>query len=352
MTDLWRKSFLGANGTIGDAIAIIESSGTQICLVLNFDNVLIGTVTDGDVRRGMLRGLGLGAPVAEIMNRTPKVVSHKDGTKRVQAIMHSLLLRQVPIVDDNGRVCGLVTANDLLRPEGAARENHVVLMAGGLGNRLRPLTEDTPKPLLRVGTKPLLETILETFISFDFRNFYISVNYRADMVKAYFGDGKAWGCNIEYLEESERLGTAGPLGLIPELPDQPIIIMNGDLLTKVNFANLLEFHAEHRAKATMCVREYDFQVPYGVVNIEDHRIVSIVEKPVHTFFVNAGIYVLDSCMLKLIPSGQPLDMTDLFARILAHDDETAVFPIREYWMDIGRIDDFERANGEFKEIFG
>lgn len=352
MTEKWRKSFLGADGTIGDAIAIIESGGTQICLVLEAGDRLIGTVTDGDVRRGMLRGLGLGASVTEIMNRKPKTVSPQDGTKHVQALMHSLLLRQVPIVDDDGRVCGLVTANDLLRPKGGARENPVVLMAGGLGNRLRPLTEDTPKPLLRVGAKPLLETILETFIGFDFRNFYISVNYRAEMVKAHFGDGKAWGCTIEYLEENDRLGTAGPLGLIPIAPDKPLIVMNGDLLTKVNFANLLEFHAEHRSMATMCVREYDFQVPYGVVNIEDHRIVSIVEKPVHTFFVNAGIYVLDPSVLELIPKGRPLDMTDLFARILARGDETAVFPIREYWMDIGRIDDFERANGEFKEIFG
>lgn len=352
MVKQWMNSILGCDGTIADSIRIIEEGGAQICLVLDGDSRLMGTVTDGDVRRAILRGLTLDRPVAEVMNHRPRAVGPDEGRDRIHSLMAASLLRQVPIVDSDGRVVGLVTANDFLQPAGTARANAVVLMAGGLGNRLRPLTENTPKPLLKVGAKPLLETILETFIGFDFRKFYISVNYKAEMVKAHFGDGSAWNCQIEYLEESERLGTAGPLGLIPEAPTAPLIVMNGDLLTKVNFASLLEFHREHRSAATMCVREYDFQVPYGVVNIEDHRITSIVEKPVHTFFVNAGIYVLDPAALALIPPGKYFDMIDLFDSILKRGDETAVFPIREYWMDIGRIDDFERANGEFAQIFG
>jgi NDP-sugar pyrophosphorylase family protein len=224
-------------------------------------------------------------------------------------------------------------------------------MAGGLGNRLRPLTEDVPKPLLKVGRKPLLETILETFRSHEFRNFYISVNYKAEMIKAHFGDGEKWKCTIRYLEENDRLGTAGALGLIPETPTQPLLIMNGDVLTNVDFSSLLSFHGEHQAKATMCVREFDFQVPYGVVNIDEHRITGIVEKPVHSFFVNAGIYVIDPELLSFVPKSGSFDMPDLFASALDKGMPTAAFPIREYWTDIGRIDDFHRANGDYASIF-
>jgi len=352
MSKSWKNATLNQTGRVADAISIIDNSGVQICLVVDGDGRLAGTITDGDVRRGILRGLGLDTPVTDIMNHHPRVARPEDGRERIQRIMADNLLRQVPLVDSEGRLVGLVIDKDLTRIPELGRDNPVVLMAGGLGNRLRPLTENTPKPLLRVGAKPLLETILEAFIAFDFRNFYISVNYKAEMVKDHFGDGSNLGCRISYLEEDRRLGTAGALGLLPECPTVPLIVMNGDLLTKVNFASLLEFHREHRSVATMCVREYDFQVPYGVVNIQDHRIVGIVEKPVHSFFVNAGIYVLDPSVLHLIPPDEPFDMTQLFDRIVAAGENTAVFPIREYWLDIGRIDDFERANGDFTRIFG
>lgn len=348
----WQNTILKVGGHVADAIRIIDSSGSQICLVVEEDGRLKGTVTDGDVRRAILRGLGLDTPVETIMNHAPKVALPEEGRERVQQLMAANLLRQIPLVDAEGRVVGLAVDTELSGIAGSARDNAVVLMAGGLGNRLRPLTDDMPKPLLKVGAKPLLETILETFIGFDFRDFYISVNYRAEMVKAHFGDGSRLGCRVSYLEENQRLGTAGALGLLPTRPTAPFIVMNGDLLTKVNFASLLEFHREHRAAATMCVREYDFQVPYGVVNIEDHRIVSLVEKPVHSFFVNAGIYVLDPSVLDLIPKGRYFDMTELFEGLIKSGADTAVFPIREYWLDIGRIDDFERANGEFARVFG
>jgi NDP-sugar pyrophosphorylase family protein len=203
-----------------------------------------------------------------------------------------------------------------------------------------------------VGTKPLLETIIENFVQHGFRRFYISVNYLADKVKDHFGDGRALGCEIRYLEETEQLGTAGALGLLPERPDSPLVVMNGDVLTKVNFAQLLEFHHEHAAAATMCVREYDFQVPYGVVQLSEHRIAQLVEKPVYSFFVNAGIYVIEPDLLDLVPAGARLfHMTDLFATVVEGGRETAAFPIREYWIDIGQIDDFHRANGDFSRNF-
>ncbi|AVM74867.1 D-glycero-alpha-D-manno-heptose 1-phosphate guanylyltransferase [Magnetospirillum gryphiswaldense MSR-1] len=348
----WAKSLIGPDGKIAEALEILETGGLQICLVVDTGNRLIGTITDGDVRRGILKGISLDAPATLIMNSKPRVVSPADSQQRIQSLMDDLFLRHVPMVDANGVLVDLITSVDYLRAQQKLADNVVVLMAGGLGSRLRPLTAQTPKPLLKVGSQPLLEIILENFVAAHFKRFYISVNYKAEMVKDHFGDGSKWGCQIEYLEENERLGTAGALSLIQEQINAPMVVMNGDLLTKVNFRNLLDFHREHDSIATMCVREYDFQVPYGVVNIENHRITGLVEKPIHNFFVNAGIYVLSPQALDYIPKGQYYDMTQLFQTLLDIKRETAVFPIREYWLDIGHIADFERANGEFHSIFG
>lgn len=351
MTEFWRKSTLPAHGTISEAFAIIETGGTQFCMVIDADGKLLGTITDGDIRRGLLKGLTLDEPVAKVMNTTPKIVSPEDSRAHIQGIIVNFLVRQLPVVADDGRVVGLITANEFLHPHGVARDNAVVLLAGGMGNRLRPLTENTPKPLLKVGSKPLLETILETLISFNFRKFFISVNFKAEMVKAHFGNGSEWGCSIDYLEETTKLGTAGPLSLIPERQNSPLIVMNGDLLTKVNFSSLLEFHRQSGSDATMCVREYDFNVPYGVVDINGTSISSIEEKPVYNFFVNAGIYVIEAPVLEIIPKNKYFDMTDLFKILIESKYKTNAFPIQEYWMDIGKIDDFEKANGDFSRIF-
>lgn len=346
----WHKTFLAPTGTIAESIRIIEEGGVQICLVVDKGGRLLGTVTDGDARRGILRSLPLDAPVADIMRTNPFTGRPEDDNDTLLATMNQAQIRQLPLVDAGGHVVGLVTHAELTA-HSATRDNWVVLMAGGLGQRLRPMTDSVPKPLLKVGNKPLLETILETFIAHGFRKFFLSVNYKAEMVKAHFGDGTRWNCTIRYLEEKERLGTAGALGLLPEPPTVPLIVMNGDVLTKVNFASLVDFHREQCAAATMCVREYDFQVPYGVVNIEDGRITSLEEKPVHTFFVNAGIYVVEPTALAHVPEHRYFDMTDLFSRVIAAGQPTAVFPIREYWLDIGQPDDFNRANGEFASIF-
>ncbi len=345
----WKKTLIDPAATIGEAIKIIDVSSLQICLVVDGDGRLLGTVTDGDVRRGILRSLPLDAPVTEVMKRDPLSGHLADGRERLLEIMLPRDVRQLPILDAHDRVVDLVLRDTLRAPPPV--DNWVVLMAGGLGTRLRPMTEDIPKPLLKIGRKPLLETILKSFVEYSFRRFYISVNYKSEMVKRYFGDGSRWGVEIRYLEEDDKLGTAGALGLIPEKPSDPLIVMNADLLTRVNFANLLDSHREHRAHATMCIREYDFQVPFGVVAIEDHRIVAIEEKPVQSFFVNAGIYVIEPELLALVSGNGPLEMTDLFARIKEAGYDTSVFPVREYWLDVGRLDDFERANGDFKGFF-
>lgn len=346
----WMKALLPITGTVRDAIQIIDKSGAQICLVTDETSRLMGTITDGDIRRGILRAVSLDTPAREIMQKRPVVGSPSDSPDDLLQTMRSKMVRQLPIVDDSGVIIGMVTFDELTSAT-SARENWVVLMAGGLGNRLRPLTEDTPKPLLKIGHKPLLETIIEAFTQCQFRRFYISVNYRAERIKEHFGDGRGWGCEIRYLEEREQLGTAGALALLPDRPAAPLIVMNGDVLTKVNFASLVDFHREQRASATMCVRAYDFQVPYGVVNLRGQQIESIVEKPVHAFFVNAGIYVLEPSALDLVRSDERLDMTDLFEALIREKRSTAAFPIREYWIDIGRLDDFEKANGEYGQNF-
>jgi NDP-sugar pyrophosphorylase family protein len=220
-------------------------------------------------------------------------------------------------------------------------------MAGGMGQRLRPLTEDCPKPLLSVGGRPLLETILLQFREHGFQRFFISVNYRADMVEGHFGDGDALGVTVNYLREDAPLGTAGALGALPDAPREPVFVMNGDVLTRVDFSGMLSFHREHKAAATMAVRGFEMQVPYGVVNVEDQRITAIEEKPVHRFFVNAGIYVLEPDVVAAIPKGEHLDMPALFTRLHAQGRTTAAFPVHEYWMDIGRKQDFDQANTDY-----
>jgi NDP-sugar pyrophosphorylase family protein len=225
-------------------------------------------------------------------------------------------------------------------------------MAGGLGKRLGSLTQSCPKPLLKIGGTPILEIIVNRLAEQGFRKLFISVNYRGEMIEDHFGDGARWTADIQYLREPERLGTAGALSLLPERPPQPFVVMNGDLLTKLNLKHLLDFHREHRAKATMCVREYQFQVPFGVVQADEHRLLGIDEKPTHRFLVNAGIYALDPDVLDLVPKNQMFDMPHLFEKLVATGHETMAFPIREYWMDIGRMDDLEQAASEYCEIFG
>jgi NDP-sugar pyrophosphorylase family protein len=307
-------------------------------------------VTDGDIRRALLRSVSLEEPVEKIMNRSPHVSAPDETSAQRIKTMTALSIHQIPIVTAEGRLVGLELLESLVA-ETALHDNWVLLMAGGVGSRLRPLTEETPKPLLEVGGKPILETILERFVGQGFRRFYISVNYHADQVTAHFGDGKRWGAEIRYLHEADALGTAGPLGLIETPPPDPLLVMNGDLLTKVNFESLLAYHLENGADATMAVREYDFQVPFGVVSLDDYQIIDIEEKPVHHCFVNAGMYVINTDVLKSVEKRVYLDMPEFFRRLKEAGIKTSAFPVREYWLDIGRIDDFNQANIDFEKDF-
>ncbi|MGE4192505.1 MAG: nucleotidyltransferase family protein [Pseudodesulfovibrio sp.] len=345
----WTSALIPVTATVRDTAETLNRTSLQIALVADEQGCLKGVITDGDIRRGLLAGKTMESPAAEIMETEFFSAGPDDDQAALLATMRSRDIRQVPLLDGEGRVVGLRTLFDIITP--ARRDNWVVLMAGGLGQRLRPLTEDCPKPLLNVGNKPLLKTILDQFASYGFTKFYISVNYRADMVEDYFGDGSKHGVEIRYLREKAQLGTAGAVGLIEEKPDAPIFVMNGDLLTKVDFPGMLDFHLEQNARATMAVRRFEFQVPYGVVNVENHRITALEEKPTHKFFVNAGIYVLDPDVAAAIPKNEYLDMPSLFGRLMDKGEPTAAFPIHEYWMDIGRKQDFDQANFDYDMHF-
>jgi dTDP-glucose pyrophosphorylase len=345
----WSEVLVKPTDCIRTVIELIDNSSLQIALVVSEKEKLLGTVTDGDIRRGILSEVPLDSSVEKIMCTSPSVAKSGDTKETIFSSMRQNELQQMPIINAQGILVGLETMEDLvINP---TRPNHVVLMAGGLGKRLHPLTEDCPKPLLKVGTRPILETIITNFMEYGFNQFSICVNYQADKLKNYFADGKSLGAHIEYIEEDKRMGTVGALSLITQKLKHPLFVMNGDILTKVNFKHLLDFHFQHESIGTMCVRKYDFQVPYGVVNIGNVKIKDIEEKPTHRFFVNAGIYVLDPKALAFIPQNAYFDMPDLFKELVSHGHNTAAFPIREYWIDIGHQDDFYRANGDFENVF-
>lgn len=335
--------------SIIEAIKAIEAGGAQIALVTDTEGKLLGTVTDGDIRRGLLKGIATSQAVAQVMNKTPRVLDAGLGRAAAVEMMRRLSIHQLPVIDAHSRVVGLELFDELVAPQDS--DTLVVLMAGGLGTRLRPLTENVPKPMIPVGGRPLLETIVRNFETQGFRRIFLSVNYKSEVIREHFGDGLRFGVSIDYLVEQQRLGTAGALSLLPQRPTGPIIVMNGDLLTSVNFRHLVEFHRQQGARATMCVREYSFQVPYGVVQTDGSRLKQIVEKPVHSFFVNAGVYVIEPSALVLLPEGQPFDMPQLFDAITSRDGIASVFPIHEYWLDIGRFDDLERAQDDFRKVF-
>jgi dTDP-glucose pyrophosphorylase len=345
----WKNVLISPQTKIQETIKIIDLHALQIAIVINQDNRLLGTVTDGDIRRGILKGVSLDTPVEQIMNKRPIAIPEIKDKKSILNILKMNKLRHLPVIDDSGCVIGIERLEDLLHS--SKSESWIVIMAGGLGSRLRPLTNNCPKPMLPIGDKPLLETSLNHFIEQGFCQFYFSINYQAEQIKTYFGDGSKWGVAIHYLHEDRKMGTVGSLSLFPIKTDKPIIVMNGDILTKVNFEQLINFHLEHQVQATVAVRTYDVQVPYGVVKVNKDRLMGFEEKPVYTSFINAGVYVLNPAVLNKIPRNSYFDMNQLLAIMLANDEEIAIFPIREYWLDIGEIEDFNQAKLDFHEVF-
>lgn len=341
----WREATIAPNATTRDAVRSLSQTGKQIVLVVDGGDHLVGVVTDGDIRKALLAGSSLDTPIYSVMNPRPHTVraDAPDATK--VNIMRNAGLSQLPLTE-NGRVIGLVTLAELAAPR--VRDNQVIIMAGGRGTRLRPLTDTMPKPMLPVGGKPILETIVSQFVSQGFPEIVLSLNYLGDTIENHFRDGSRLGARLRYITENTPLGTAGALGLLNPRPVSPFFVMNGDILTHLNFGAVLDFHLTHKADVTMVIREDELQIPYGIVNLEDERIVGVTEKPAHRFLANAGIYVVSPSVLSHTSADRYLDMPELIRMLIANGRRVIGFPLHEYWIDIGRSDQLKRAYEEWE----
>jgi dTDP-glucose pyrophosphorylase len=345
-----KKMTVQGDASLCRVMEVIDSGACQIALVTDESGVLVATVTDGDVRRGLLKGLGMDAPVYEIMHRNPTTLLKGASAASAQRLMRERGLNHIPVVDAGGKLVALAVREGMTGVE--PRPTRVILMAGGLGTRLRPLTETVPKPMIPVGDKPLLERIVTRFQDQGFSRFTLSLNYLGHVIRDHFGDGTALGVEIDYVEETRRMGTAGALSLMPAPPDEAFVVMNGDILTTTSFGAMMDFHGETGSAVTICAREFNMQVPYGVLNTEGTALVSMQEKPVHKHLVNAGIYALSPLVFEYMREGEPLDMPGLIDQVKEAGHKVSVFPVREYWMDIGRIEDLDRARAEYETVFG
>ena len=336
--------------TLVEAARVIDSGGGQIAIVADETRKLLGTVTDADLRKALLNGRDFTLPCSEFMSRTPISLPEGSTREKCKDLMRHRHIGQLPLIDEEGRVVDVVLMTEMYLPD--SQPNAVVIMAGGLGSRLKQLTANKPKPLLDVGGRPLLETIITQLIDQGFSRFFLSVNYKAEMIIKHFGDGSSLGVDIRYIREKKRLGTAGALHLLPKDIQEDIIVMNGDILSKIDLRRMLLFHRRSGAVATMAVKDFDLTVPYGVVEIDNqNRIQSLIEKPSQRYFINAGIYALSPRILSHIPEGEFFDMPSLFNRCNDHQEKACAYPLREYWIDIGHMKDFEQANFEYDQHF-
>ena len=352
MVDL--KQFLVApSDSIRDVMACVDRNAKGIALVVRPGRQLIATVTDGDIRRAILAGLDLDLPVRGLLEKRttspyPKTITARMGTSEGELIrlMNERSLRHIPLLDRQGRAVDIALLSDLVKQYELPVT--AVVMAGGYGTRLRPLTKKLPKPMLPVGREPVLEFIVKRLRRAGIRRINISTHYKAEKITKHFGNGNAFDVDLRYINENRPLGTAGALSLI-ELPKKPILVINGDVLTNVNLHAMLDFHREHKAEMTVAVQKYDVQVSYGVVETEDFFVRRLTEKPKFTYFLNAGIYLLEPSVIRLVPKGQRFDMTDLIQKLLDAGRSVASFPIREYWLDIGNHGDYKQALGDRKK---
>jgi dTDP-glucose pyrophosphorylase len=338
----WRKAILPVDSTIQQAISRLEHSAVRIVLVVDKDGRLEGTISDGDIRRGLLGGLDLDSPITNIIHHNALVVPSELGREMVMQLMVANRIQQIPIVDEQQNIVGLHLWDELAIQK--ARPNMMVIMAGGKGTRMRPFTESTPKPLLTVAGKPMIEHIIERACKEGFNHFVLAIHYLGHMIEEYFGHGQKLGIRIDYLKEDTPMGTAGGLSLLNPKPDAPFVVTNGDVITDIRYGELLDFHLGHSASATMAVRIHEWQHPFGVVQTHGVDIVGIDEKPVARTHINAGVYALDPSALDALCIGQYCDMPTLFERLRNKASRTVAYPMHEPWLDVGRPDDLARAN--------
>ncbi len=338
----WRNCTLSPSASIREAIRNLIDSSARLVLVVAEDMTLLGTVSDGDIRRGLIKGATLESPISSILHTDALTVKKRTNLNQVRRLMTQARIQQIPIVDDDLKLVGLHEWDNM--HTGSVQDNLFVIMAGGQGRRLLPHTSNVPKPMVEVEGKPILEHIILRAKSNGFRRFVIIVHHLAEIVENYFGNGQRFGVNISYIKELQPLGTAGGLALLDPAPDSPMVVTNGDVLTDIDYRNLLNFHHESGSGATMAVRIFESQHPFGVVRLNGIDIMSIDEKPVIRDYINAGVYVIEPGLLARIERGIPLRMTDFFDSLSQSNVATKAYLVHENWIDIGNPADLERAN--------
>lgn len=350
MTKDFSSLVVTEDSSVRSVISCIDKNGKGIAIVLDADNHLIATVTDGDIRRAILAGLDVELPVRELLNRRTSISPHGPivapiGTPDTTLlhIMAETTVRHIPLVDEDNRVVDVALLSELVKE--FELPLRAVVMAGGFGTRLRPLTEELPKPMLPLGSRPLLELIVEQLRDAGIRKVNVATHYKGDVISDHFKDGQDFGVDIRYVKEDQPLGTVGALSLLEE-SEEPLLVINGDILTRVDFRAMLHFHRDHNADLTVAVRQYELSVPYGVVDTDGVSVRGISEKPVVRQFINAGIYLLSASVRRMIPNGQPYDIPDLIQLLLKNGRCVVCFPIREYWLDIGKADHYDQAKSD------
>jgi len=343
MTDKLADIIIPEDVSIRTTLEAIDRGAVEIALVVDADRRLVGTVTDGDVRRAILKGSGLADPISTCMSRHFTAVGVGGTRAEVLDMMKARGFQQIPILDESGRVVGLHLLREML---GAVlRPNWAVVMAGGRGERLRPLTDSIPKPMIRVAGRPILERIVLHLVGSGIRRVFLAVNYKAELIQRHFGDGSAFGCSIEYLLETTPLGTGGALSLLPPVPQEPLIVLNGDLVTQFDVAEMLRVHSEHGHKATMAVHQYFHVVPFGVVETAGERVIGLREKPTQSWQTNAGVYVLAPDLVSRIPKNTSFSLPVLIEECLERGEHVGAFSLEDDWIDIGRHQELKRARG-------
>lgn len=340
-----RSLMVAPGATLLDALRCIDEGARGIAFVCDPGGRVLGTLTDGDVRRALLRGAALDRPGAgKAMRRKFTSVSPREGRPEVLDLMRARSIDQVPVLDAQGRLVGLHSLQELVG--GAERPNWAVIMAGGKGVRLRPITENIPKPMIRVAGRPILERLVLHLTGSGIRRIFLSVNYLSHVIEDHFGDGNAFGCRIEYLRERKPLGTGGALALLPERPRHPLLVMNGDLVTQFDVGRMVEAHERAGNVATFGMRPYQVEIPFGVVEVKGDRLVGLREKPSERMMINAGIYVLGRRALRLVPKGLEFPITDLFTTCLSRGLRVGAHLIQDEWTDVGRHEELKRARGD------
>ena len=347
----WKKYTVDLNESLINAMKSINQGGVGMAIVIDSSEKLKGTLTDGDIRRGLLRGESVSSKVQKVMNPNPLVI--KNENERDSVVLEALekSIKYLPIIGEEGKILDIVEADKHQKRD---LENPVIIMAGGSGSRLGNLTKNCPKPMLKIENKPILEIIITNLKNYGFKNFYLSVNYLSNVIESYFKDGSSFGVNIQYIREEKKLGTAGPLSIFKKefyRSLSPVLVVNGDLLTKINFSNFLKFHDENSSIATMCIKNYEIQIPYGVIKVDQGNVVGVDEKPVRSFYVNAGAYIFSPEAFDYIPYNTYFDMNEFFNLFIQKNKKTSTYPVSEFWIDIGHQNDLKKAQIEFSKEF-